>query len=330
LDILFGITFGTTYRAMATSIQLEKIFNKEYTAEPTSWNKRDLLTYAIGIGAKTCEKQFVYELDPSFSAFPTYPVVLGFKGTDQDVVNFAERIRGSNNIKGLPEFDPRRLVHGSQSIEILKPLPLVSGPGWKLKRRLASIRENKSGVIVEIESLLVDPHDTPYARLFSATFNLTAKITGKPFSHSIASPPQHVSIPRERKPDWVIQEQTLPEQALIYRLSGDYNPLHIDPLVGSDAGFGGVILHGLSTFGFAARAIVKAVGGGGPSSLRYFGVRFTAPVVPGDGLETSAWEVRKAPDGTTEVAFEVKNTTTGKVVLGGGFARVVKFERSKL
>jgi peroxisomal enoyl-CoA hydratase 2 len=85
--------------------------------------------------------------------------------------------------------------------------------------------------------------------------------------------------------------------------------------VGSDAGFDGVILHGLSTFGFAARAILKAVGGGMPSALRYFGVRFTAPVMPGDGLETSVWEVKKAPDGTTEVAFEVKNTRTGKVCL---------------
>ena len=83
--------------------------------------------------------------------------------------------------------------------------------------------------------------------------------------------------------------------------------------MGSDAGFGGVILHGLSTFGFAARAILKAVGDGVPSSLRYFGVRFTAPVVPGDGLETSAWEVKKVADGTTDIAFEVKNTTTGKV-----------------
>jgi MaoC like domain len=85
--------------------------------------------------------------------------------------------------------------------------------------------------------------------------------------------------------------------------------------VGSDAGFGGVILHGLSTFGFAARAILKAVGGGVPSVLRYFGVRFTAPVMPGDGLVTSIWEMKKAPDGTTEVAFEVKNTRTGKVCL---------------
>jgi len=126
---------------MASSVeQLEKLVGKEYAAESVSWNTRDLLTYAIGIGAKTSEKQFVYELDPSFAAFPTYPVVLFLKGTDQDVINFAERVSGTNTIKGLPNFDPRRIVHASQTIEILKPLPLVSGPGWKLKKRLASIR----------------------------------------------------------------------------------------------------------------------------------------------------------------------------------------------
>jgi len=316
---------------MATSVeQLEKLVGQEYAAVPVGWNKRDLLTYAIGIGAKTSERQFVYELDPSFAAFPTFPVALFLKGAGQDVVNFGERVAGSNNIKGLPAFDPNRIVHASQTIEILKPLPLVSGPGWKLKNRLAAIRENKSGVIIESEFLLVDPHDTPYARLFSASFNLAGKITGTRFARSVASPPRHESIPKDRQPDWVVRDHTLSEQAMIYRLSGDYNPLHIDPRVGSEAGFGGVILHGLSTFGFAARAILHAVGGGLPSALRYFGARFTAPVAPGDELETSAWEVKKAPDGTTEVAFEVKNTTTGKVVLGGGFAKVVKSERPRL
>jgi len=310
--------------------QLEKLVGQEYAVDPVGWNKRDLLTYAVGIGAKTSETQFVYELDPSFAAFPTYPVVFFLKGADQDVINFTDRVRGSNTIEGLPTFDPRRVVHASQTIEILKPLPSVSGPGWKLRKRLASIRENKSGVIIETEFLLVDSHNTPYARLFSASFNLAAKITGTRFARSVASPPQHVPIPQERTPDWVVREQTLPEQALIYRLSGDYNPLHIDPRVGSEAGFGGVILHGLSTFGFAARAILNAVGGGQPTALRYFGARFTAPVTPGDALETSAWEVKRSHDGTTEVAFEVKNTTTGKVVLGGGFARVVKVERPRL
>ena len=88
-----------------------------------------------------------------------------------------------------------------------------------------------------------------------------------------------------------------------------------DPRVGSEAGFGGVILHGLSTFGFAARAILNAIGGGKPSALRYFGVRFTAPVMPGDELETRAWAVNSGSDGIVEVAFEVLNVTTEKVRL---------------
>ncbi|KAI0294606.1 peroxisomal dehydratase [Multifurca ochricompacta] len=321
----------------ATVEQLEKLVGQEYASEPLTsqtqgWLEHPRpLTYAIGIGAKTSEKQFVYELDPSFAAFPTYPVSLFLKGADQDVVNFSERVEGNNTIKGLPNFDPRRVVHASQTIEILKPLPLVTGAGWRLKKRLASIRENNSGVIIENEFTLVDPNDTPYARLFSASFNLAGKITGKRFARSVTSPPQHESIPKNRSPDWVVREQTSPEQALIYRLSGDYNPLHVDPRVGADAGFGGVILHGLSTFGFAARAILNAVGGGQPSALRYFGGRFTAPVAPGDELETSAWAIKKnAVDSTTEVAFEVKNLRTGKVVFGGGFARVVKAERSRL
>ena len=86
-----------------------------------------------------------------------------------------------------------------------------------------------------------------------------------------------------------------------------------DPRIGKAAGFGGVILHGLSSYGFAARAVVEAVGGNDPASLVYFGVRFSSPVKPGDALETRMWEVGKRHDGAIEVAFEVTNLTTGKV-----------------
>ena len=159
-----------------------------------------------------------------------------------------------------------------------------------------------------------------------------AKTTGEKFSKYIAGPPQAKPIPKDKKPDWVIPDQTTPEQAIIFRLSGDYNPLHIgessfnlkyllrthsdalDPKIGK-AAFGGVILHGLSTFGFAARALLKSVGNGDPKSLKFFGVRFTAPVKPGDALETQVWEVGPGPKGTTEVTFVTKNTTTGKVRL---------------
>ena len=106
---------------------------------------------------------------------------------------------------------------------------------------------------------------------------------------------------------------------------------------GLPSGFGGVILHGLATFGFAARAVLAAVGGSQPGALRYFGVRFSSPVKPGDALETSIWEVgpARAPghEGETEVAFVTRNVATGKVCLGAGVAYVRKAEgteRSKL
>jgi peroxisomal enoyl-CoA hydratase 2 len=159
---------------------------------------------------------------------------------------------------------------------------------------------------------------------------LGAKATGDKFSKFIAGPPQGKPIPKDRKSDYVVEEQTTPEQAIVFRLSGDYNPLHIDPKIGQGAGFGGVILHGLSTFGFAARAVLKTAGKNDPSSLKYFGVRFTAPVKPGDKLQTSIWEVGKGPNGTTEVAFETKNLTTGKVVLGGGVAYLLTKSGAKL
>ena len=99
-------------------------------------------------------------------------------------MNFNQRFKENNTVKGLPRLDPKRLVHASQTIEVLRPLPLVSEPGWRIKKRLASIRENsayslffltyrktltmsaESGVIIESELTLVDPNGVPYSRLF--------------------------------------------------------------------------------------------------------------------------------------------------------------------
>jgi len=311
------------------SVNLAQVVGYSLPDKPVAWNKRDLLTYAVGVGAKNDEYPFIYELDPNFSALPTYPVVLALKGADTDVNLFSKRIQG-RPIPGLPHMNPNRVVHATQSIEIIKPLPLVSGDGWKYKTRYTGISENKSGIILTAENTLVDPNGVIYAKLFSSSFNLGAKATGEKFSKIIAGPPQGKPIPKDRKADWVIQEQTTPEQAIIFRLSGDYNPLHIDPKIGQAAGFGGVILHGLSTYGFAGRAVLKSVGGSDPNSLKLLGVRFTAPVKPGDKLETSIWEVGKGPNGTVEVAFETKNLATGKVALGGGIAYVVKQSSAKL
>ncbi|TFY61920.1 hypothetical protein EVG20_g6878 [Dentipellis fragilis] len=308
--------------SLSTSV-IDGAVGYEYPPVDVSWTKKDTITYALGVGAKKEDFQLLYELDKNFAILPTYPSVLGLKGTDSDVTLFSERVKNRGN-SGLPHFDPNRVVHFTQTVEILQPLPVASGPGWKLTTRITSVNENKSGVIVENESLLVNANGTPFARLFSSAFNLGAKITGTKYGKSVASPPKAPAVPKDRKPDYVVHEQTTPEQAVLFRLSGDYNPLHIDPAIGKAGGFGGVILHGLSTYGFSGRALVNAVGGRDPSSLRYFGARFTAPVRPGDALEVSAWEVGQGPDGTTEVVFETKNLQTGKVAIGGGHAFVKK------
>ncbi|KAH9919557.1 peroxisomal dehydratase [Fomitopsis serialis] len=330
-----------------SGVDLAKAVGYQQEDKPVAWNQRDLLVYAVGIGAKKDDLSLANELDKAWAPFPTYPVVLGFKGTSQDVVDFRQLMAGGKSTPGLPKLNPDRVVHASQSIEILKPLPAVSGSGWKLKRRVTGVTENsehwqwdprsfssddaaETGLLVEDETVLVDGQGTPYAKLYSAAFNLGARPTGANFSKRIAGPPQAKPVPKDRKPDWVIQDQTTPEQAILYRLSGDYNMMHIDPKIGQASGFGGVILHGLATYGFAARALVSAIGGNDPKSLRFFALRFTAPVKPGDALETAVWEVGPGPDGTTEVTFITKDVTTGKVCLGAGVAYIKKLEKGKL
>ncbi|GJJ12935.1 hypothetical protein Clacol_007182 [Clathrus columnatus] len=299
------------------SFDLGKAVGHQYDDLPhspkVSWNKRDLLIYAVGVGATKDDLNFVYGtiafVHKNFSALPTYPVVLPFKRRFPnqimeitDVVNFREMFGGrGKSVDGLPKFNPDRVRTTTES-----------------------------GIIVDQENSVISPSGEVYARMFTSSFNVGAKATGNPFNKVIASAPTPKAIPKDRKPSYVFT-QTIPEnQAAIYRLSGDYNALHIEPAIGMKAGFGGPILHGLCTFGFVARGIIGTVGGNDANSLKSFGCRFTSPVKLGDKLETSVWEVGQGPDGTTELVFATKNLNSGKLSLGAGIAFVKKTEKSKL
>lgn len=114
----------------------------------------------------------------------------------------------------------------------------------------------------------------------------------------------------------MLTEDTSREQAALYRLSGDYNPLHVEPGIAAMAGFKAPILHGLATYGIATRALINSVGDGDPCSIEAVGARFTSPVTPGDRLSTRIWDLGGV------LAFEMRNESQGgKVVLGKGYAR---------
>ena len=202
-------------------------------------------------------------------------------------------ISSRNGTPGFPNLDPNTIVHGEQSIEILRPIPTFSGPGWKLRKRISAVHDKAKALILETEIKLISPVGATHARMIGGTFYRGGG-QGTNYSKTIVQkPPGGGKVP-DREADLSVSEKTSPSQALLYRLSGDYNPLHIDPEIGARGGLGGVILHGLCSYGHAARAVLKAVEpndgkrGAPAATLKVFNARFTSPVKPGDELNTKA------------------------------------------
>ncbi|KAJ1028585.1 hypothetical protein NDA16_001751 [Ustilago loliicola] len=315
-----------------SNVDFNKTVGHDAGTQPVAWNRRDLLTYAVSIGVGPKDLDYAYEREAGFQAFPTYPVVLGLKGTSQDTTVFSEMVSSRAAVPGFPSLDLNTVVHGEQSIEIHAPIPLVSGEGWKLEKRISAVHDRPNGLIMETEVRLISPVGRNHATMIGRSFYRGGG-QGTGFSKSIITKPPTPKAPT-RDPDFTLSEKTTLQQAMLYRLSGDYNPIHIDGGLGEKVGLGGTILHGLCSYGYAARAVLKAVDAndGVPANLtgaktRYeleaFAVRFTSPVRPGDELETKVWLVGDK-DGKQGIAFEQFVKNTGKKSLGMGYARVVK------
>jgi len=274
-----------------------------------AYNRRDLIVYAVGIGCS--ELRFVYENDPSFSPFPTYPIVLGFKGTDQDVVSFPSPAMMDGMV--VPPLPGSRFVlDGERYLQVLHPLPKDGGK-LKLRSKLIGIHKRGKGALVETESTLYDEGGISYMRLISGSFVVGAKnfqpeAAGQSFSEKLNTP--------SREPDAVDECPTSEFQTHIYRLSGDYNPLHIDPAFAAMNGFQRPILHGLCTFGYAARAVLKHFADNDPSKFKAIKCRFASPVIPGETLITKMWR-----EGT-RVIFNTLVKERGVVVVNNAFVEL--------
>ena len=228
------------------------------------------ILYALGLGygAKPEDLQFVYEKD--LKALPTFAVLMG--GGSGDFI-----------FKGGIDFT--RIVHGEQRLTIHHPLP-PEGRMMTTSRLLGVVDKGKEkGALVMVES---EARDAASGTLHSiATSTLFCRGDGGFGGPSDGDLPLH-SIP-DRAHDRDITIQTLPQQAALYRLNGDKNPLHIDPAMATKVGFPGPILHGLCTYGIAARAILQAWCDNDPARIARFDVRFSSPVYPGEAITTRTW-----------------------------------------
>lgn len=263
------------------------------------WDSRETLFYALAVGMGSDpldprELPFVYEENQR--VVPTFAAVLA---------------RGLGVSVDQMGIDYRRAVHGEQAIVWHRPLApegVVAGEG----RIVAVYDKGDKGAIVVGEIAFRDPEDDePVATVIVTTFargdgNCGAPTEGAPAPHRMP----------DRVPDLTLSFPTRRDQALLYRLTGDMNPIHADPVAARGAGFDRPILHGLCTFGIASRAVMEAFTNHDPARLRSLAVRFSAPALPGDELVFDLWR----DDGV--ISFEARVPMRDVFVLRGGKAEI--------
>jgi len=270
---------------------------------PVEYNSRELILYALGINSN--DPRFTYELHDDFAAFPTYPIVLTFKGAEEGALPFP-----SDMMKAFPEAPlegVKVLLDAEKIIEKVNELP-KDGARLTMVGRTVGVHKKGSGAFVEQVFKIVDDTGKVYYRLVDGKFLVGAKdFKDSGVTHSKTAPPP------EEAPTHTLEEKTLENIASLYRLSGDYNPLHVDPNIAGKAGFEKPIMHGQCTLGHVARQILDAVANGDQKKFKSIQLRFAAPVYPGETLLTEVWKVS-----ATEFIFQTKVKETGKVCVNNG------------
>ena len=265
-----------------------------------SWTSKDALLYALGVGAGQTdptgfELEFTTEnsTDVTQRVLPTMPVVIAMG-------------RGP----GLPswgEFDFRMLLHGEQGVTVHGPIP-PDGEVESVARIVGIYDKGKAAVIrLENKATYVDSGKPAFDTRFAAFIRGEGGF-GESRGDEIADPPK---MP-DRKPDHEVTYATRADQALLYRLSGDRNPLHSDPTIAKFAGFDRPILHGLCSYGFSGRALLHELCGSDVARFKSMDSRFSKPVMPGDTLTVRMWD-----DGKGRALYQTV-TQEGTVVIDGG------------
>ncbi|MGF6999353.1 MaoC/PaaZ C-terminal domain-containing protein [Paraburkholderia sp. GAS32] len=281
-------------------IQYPAVLDLKEEGRQFSWTERETMLYglAIGMGGDPLDRRelpFVYEV--GLLAVPTFAAVAAWgAGISPEQIG----------------VDRGKTLHGEEGLIVHKPIP-VQGRVVADSRVVAVYDKGKGkGAVIQRETVLRDPQTKePLATLTRTAFARADGGFGGPTDSRTGNGGP------ARRPDLTIELQTRRDQALLYRLCGDRNPLHADPEVARAAGFEVPILHGLCTYGMACRAVMQAFCDYDPARIREFSVRFSAPVFPGDLLTVDLW--READD----VWFEVGVRSRDVTVIRNGRAKLV-------
>lgn len=260
-------------------IDLDQALGAELPETSFSWTESDVLLYHLGIGFgsrpgdNTDAHTLRFTNDSSdLQVLPSFGVVAPtFHDTEPPRVSFP----------GI-EIDLAKVVHGSQSVEVHRPTP-TSGSGT-LRTRIVEVWDKGSAAVVVQEGSAVDEAGEA---LWTTRSSIFAKGEG---GFGGERGPSSKTEPPEGEPDLDTSYAVSPQQALLYRLCGDRNPLHADPGFAERAGFPAPILHGLCTYGIVLREVVQGLLGSDASAVRSFGARFAGIVFPGETIRVQAWD----------------------------------------
>lgn len=288
-----------------TAVDINQILGYEFEPFQFRYTERDVSLYALGVGAPADplnqqELQFVYELSgEGFKVLPTFAVLFPSRMVD---------VLLTGSLPGLT-FNPMMLLHGEQYLEIKRPLT-TSGV-ITCRPKVANVYDKGRGALIITDVPCYDESGQEIAFNQSAMF-----IRGIGGFGGERGPSGDVNVPPDRPPDAVMSERTSEKQTLLYRLSGDTNPLHADPMMAALGNFEKPILHGLCSFGFAARAVLKHFCDNDPARFKSIKVRFVKHVFPGEMLVTEMWK-----EGS-QVIFRCKVAERDAVVLANAAVEI--------
>jgi len=257
-----------------------------------SWDCDRIILYHLGVGAgvpQTDPNELAYTYEKDLKVLPSWGVIPAFGA-----------MGGLGRVEGM-QFNPALLLHGEQDLEIHKAIPTEATVTTSGK--VAAIYDKGKAALVVLE---METKDGAGEALFTNRFSLFLR--GEGGFGGDGGPPAGNAAPG-REPDHVVESRTLPQQALLYRLSGDKNPLHADPGFARLGGFDKPILHGLCSYGIVCKAVVDTALGGDTSRVARYQARFAGVVFPGETIVTSMWK-----EGST-ILIDAKTKERGTPVI---------------